>query len=301
MTHRMAARVAELTAARVPFVHATVVRAQEPTSARPGDDAVILGDGTIEGFVGGHCAEGSVRSASLTALVDGQTLLLRVLPEGVEPFPESPSARVVVNPCLSGGALEIFLEPLLPAPLLLAIGSTPITDALLAMAGPLGFVGEKAQPGQRPDGATAVVVASHGSGEPESIRSALDAGVPFIGLVASRVRGAAVLDEMDLTAMERARVRTPVGLDIGARTAEEIALSIMAEVVRAVRVDGVTATAAEPVAQPVQVVDPICGMTVVVDSDTPHVLDADGDHWFCGTGCRERYLADHPAHAGIGQ
>ena len=301
MTHRMAARVAELTAARVPFVHATVVRAQEPTSARPGDDAVILGDGTIEGFVGGHCAEGSVRSAALTALADGQTLLLRVLPEGEEPFPDSPSARVVVNPCLSGGALEIFLEPLLPAPLLLALGNTPITDALLAMAGPLGFVAGQLQPGQRPDGATAVLVASHGSDEAESIRSALDAGVPFIGLVASRIRGAAVLDEMGLTDTERARVRTPVGLDIGARTAEEIALSIMAEVVRAVRVDGVTATTAVPVAPPVQVIDPICGMTVVVDPDTPHVLDADGDHWFCGTGCRDRYLADHPAHAEIGQ
>jgi len=299
VTHRMAARVAELTASRVPFVHATVVRAQQPTSARPGDDAVILGDGTIEGFVGGHCAEGSVRSAALTALADGQTVLLRVLPEGEEPFPDSPSARVVVNPCLSGGALEIFLEPLLPAPLLVAIGNTPITNALLAMAGPLGFVGEQVPPGQGVDGATAVVVASHGSGEPESIRSALDAGVPFIGLVASRVRGAAVLDEMTLSDTERARVRTPVGLDIGARTAEEIALSIMAEVVRAVRVDRVTATAAVPVAQPVQVIDPICGMTVVVDADTPHVLDADGDHWFCGTGCRDRYLADHveqPAH-----
>jgi xanthine dehydrogenase accessory factor len=300
MTHRMAARVAELTAARVPFVHATVVRAQEPTSARPGDDAVILGDGTIEGFVGGHCAEGSVRSAALNALADGQTLLLRVLPEGEEPFPDSPSARVVVNPCLSGGALEIFLEPLLPAPLLVAIGNTPITNALLAMAGPLGFVGQQVKPGQGADGATAVVVASHGSGEPESIRAALDAGVPFIGLVASQVRGAAVLEEMRLSDTERARVRTPVGLDIGARTAEEIALSIMAEVVRAVRVDHVTATAAAPVAQPVQVIDPICGMTVVVDTDTPHVRDANGDHWFCGPGCRERYLADHasqPAQA----
>lgn len=301
MTHRMAARVAELTSARVPFVHATVVRAQEPTSARPGDDAVILGDGTIEGFVGGHCAEGSVRSAALGALADGKTLLLRVLPEGEEPFPESPSARVVVNPCLSGGALEIFLEPLLPAPLVLFVGNTPITNALLAMAGPLGFVGEQVQPGQPPEGATAVVVASHGSGEPESIRSALDAGVPFIGLVASRVRGAAVLGEMGLTDAERARVRTPVGLDIGARTAEEIALSIMAEVVRAVRVDGITGTASVPVEQPVQVIDPICGMTVVVDPDTPHVHDADGDHWFCSTGCRARYLADHAVHATIGQ
>ena len=261
---------------------------------------MILGDGTIEGFVGGHCAEGSVRSAALAALADGQTLLLRVLPEGEEQFPDSPNARVVVNPCLSGGALEIFLEPLLPAPLLVAIGNTPITNALLAMAGPLGFVGEQVPPVQPLDGATAVVVASHGSSEPESIRSALDAGVPFIGLVASRIRGAAVLDEMGLTDAERARVRTPVGLDIGARTAEEIALSIMAEVVRAVRVDGVMATTAVPVAQPVQVIDPICGMTVVVDRDTPHVLDADGDHWFCGTGCRDRYLADHPAHVEIG-
>jgi xanthine dehydrogenase accessory factor len=147
------------------------------------------------------------------------------------------------------------------------------------------------------DGATAVVVSSHGSGEPEAIRAALDAGVPFIGLVASRVRGAAVLDEMGLTDTERARVRTPVGLDIGARTAEEIALSIMAEVVRAVRVDGVKPPAATqaPVAQPMQVIDPICGMTVVVDTDTPHVLDADGDHWFCGPGCRDRYLAEQAA------
>jgi xanthine dehydrogenase accessory factor len=300
VTHRMAARVAELTSERVPFVHATVVRAQEPTSARPGDDAVILGDGTIEGFVGGHCAEGSVRSAALAALVDGKTLLLRVLPEGEQQFPDSPNARVVVNPCLSGGALEIFLEPLLPAPLLVAIGNTPITNALLAMAGPLGFVAEQVPPRQPMDGATAVVVASHGSAEPESIRSALDAGVPFIGLVASRIRGAAVLDEMGLTDPERARVRTPVGLDIGARTAEEIALSIMAELVRAVRVDGVMATSAVPVAQPVQAIDPICGMTVVVDQNTPHVLDADGDHWFCGNGCRDRYLADHPALAKIG-
>jgi len=205
----------------------------------------------------------------------------------------------LVNPCLSGGALEIFLEPLLPAPLLVAIGNTPITNALLAMAGPLGFVGEQASPGQGVGGATAVIVASHGTGEPESIRSSLDAGVPFIGLVASGVRGGAVLDEMNLTDEERARVRTPVGLDIGARTAEEIALSIMAEVVRAVRVDGVKPPAATetPVAQPVQVIDPICGMTVVVGADTPHVRDADGDHWFCGPGCRDRYLADHAAQA----
>lgn len=298
MAHRMAARVAELTSARVPFVHATVVRAQEPTSARPGDDAVILGDGTIEGFVGGHCAAGSVRSAALNALADGQPLLLRVLPGGDGPFPDRPNARVVVNPCLSGGALEIFLEPLLPAPLLVAVGNTPITTSLLAMAGPLGFVGEQMLAGQTIEGAVAVVVASHGAGEPEAIRSALEGGVPYIGLVASLVRGAAVLDEMGLTDAERARVRTPAGLEIGARTSEEIALSIMAEIVRAVRVEGAMAPTAVPFVPPVQAVDPICGMTVVVDLDTPHLVDADGDHWFCGTGCRDHYLAEHREHAG---
>lgn len=290
MTHRMAARVAELTSARVPFVHATVVRAQQPTSARAGDDAVVLGDGTIEGFVGGHCAQGSVRVAALEALQDGAAVLLRVLPSDEQPFPESPSARVVVNPCLSGGALEIFLEPLLPAPLVVVVGDTPITSSLLAMAGPLGFVGRAASVGEQLSGATAVVVASHGSGEHESVRAALDAGVPFVGLVASRVRGTAVLDEMGLTDEERARVRTPVGIDIGARTAEEIAVSILAALVRAVRVEGVVATQVAPAA-PLQEVDPVCGMTVVVGSGAAHLVDAEGDHWFCAPGCRDSYAA----------
>ncbi|GAA4355907.1 XdhC family protein [Angustibacter luteus] len=290
----MSARVAELTSARVPFVHATVVRAQEPTSARPGDDAVVHADGTIEGFVGGHCAQGSVRTAALQALADGDPVLLRVLPDDAEHFPDSPSARVVVNPCLSGGALEIFLEPQLPAPLVCVVGDTPITTALLALTAQLGFVGRTAPTGASTTstpGATAVVVASHGSGEVEAIRSALDGGVPFIGLVASRRRGAAVLDEMGLSDAERARVRTPVGLDIGARTAEEIALSILADVVRAVRVDGVGA--ADPIPAPVAdvAIDPVCGMTVVVGADAIHLHDGDGDHYFCATGCRDRYSA----------
>lgn len=295
MRHRMSARVAELTSARVPFVHATVVRSQEPSSARPGDDAVILGDGRIEGFVGGQCAEESVRAAALDSLAAGESLLLRVLPDGGEHFPESPSARVVVNPCLSGGALEIFLEPSLPAPLVAIIGSTPITDALVVMAGPLGFVGRHHEPGGVPAGASAVVVATHGHGEAESIRAALDAGVGFVGLVASPKRGKEVLASIELTDAERDRIRTPVGLDIGARTAEEIALSILAELVRAVRVEGLKAAAAEPTEVPVQVVDPVCGMTVVVGQHTPHLRDVDGDHWFCASGCRDTYAAAHPA------
>ena len=287
MTSATAARMSELAARRVPFVHATVVRAQEPTSARAGDDAIVLSDGSIEGFVGGQCAEGSVRTAALGTLTDGKALLLRVLPEGQSPFPDSPGARVVVNPCLSGGALEIFLEPRLPAPLVHVVGETPVSQAVAALAAALGHEVSRTGP---PSHATAVVVSSLGRAEEDAIRAALDAGVGYIGLVASPRRGAEVLATMGLTEDERARVKSPAGLWIGARTAEEIALSIMAEVVSAIRLDGLAVDTPQPPA-PAQALDPVCGMTVVVGPQTPHAILDGVEHWFCGTGCRDRFAA----------
>jgi xanthine dehydrogenase accessory factor len=272
----------------------TVVRAEKPTSVQPGDDAIVLADGSIEGFVGGLCAEGSVRSAALDALEAGETLLLRVLPESDTVFPDSPGARVVTNPCLSGGALEMFLEPLLPAPLLGVVGDTPIAHAVRVMAGSLGF---DVDDGTGAPGAIAVIVSSLGRGEHEPIRAALDAGVRFIGLVASKRRGQAVLTELRLSDEERSRIRTPVGLWIGARTAEEIALSIMAELVKAIRTEGLSAptavwpASAPPEAKPLtQAVDPVCGMTVMVGPNTPHLRLDDVDHWFCCVGCRETFV-----------
>jgi xanthine dehydrogenase accessory factor len=285
----MNARATELLAERVPFVYATVVRAQSPTSARAGDVAIILADGTIEGFVGGQCAEETVRVAALDVLGEGEALLLRVLPHGEAGFPELPGAKMVVNPCLSGGALEIFLEPHLPPPLLYIVGETPISDAVAAQAESLGFAfaAVRTLESQQPEGAVAVIIASHGSGEPESIRAALDADVRFIGLVASRRRGEAVLDAMDLTKRERDRVHTPVGLDIGARTAAEVALSIMAGVVRAMRTEGLVAPPTQAPPPPHQAVDPVCGMTIVVGPDTPHRTVDGMEHWYCSTECRD--------------
>lgn len=285
--------MADLRSQRVPFVRATVVRAQAPTSTYPGDHAVVLADGTIEGFVGGQCAEESVRSAALQALADGQALLLRILPDSTTAFPEAPGARVVANPCLSGGGLEIFLEPQLPVPLVCVIGDTPIAHAVATLAQSVGFAADMGATVQHchPEQAVALIVASHGHDEPTSIRTALDSGVPFIGLVASRQRGRAVLDTMGLDDIERARVRTPVGIDIGARNAEEVALSIMAEVVQAVRSGHLAAPVSHQATPPEQSVDPVCGMTVVVRPDTPHRVVAGKDLWFCCTGCRDQYAA----------
>ncbi|MCW2844838.1 MAG: Carbon monoxide dehydrogenase protein [Nocardioides sp.] len=284
----MSARVDELTRSGVPFVQATVVRAQEPSSARPGDRAIILADGSMEGFVGGHCAAGSVRTAALSALGSGESVLLRVLPDAAASFPESPGASIVVNPCLSGGAIEIYLEPLLPAPVLHVVGTSPTASALANLAPALGFVVSRAD-GVEARTATAVVVTSHGGDEIGPVRAALDAGVEFVGVVCSHTRGDALMEALDLGASEAARVHVHVGLDIGARTAPEVALSIMAAIVRSIRVDGLVASES-PVSPRAQAVDPVCGMTVTIGPDTAHATVAGVQHWFCNPGCRTRFL-----------
>jgi xanthine dehydrogenase accessory factor len=228
----LASRVAALEDERVAFVQATVVRAGRPASVRAGATALVLGDGTIEGFVGGHCAEPSVRLHALRALETGEALLLRIEPgDGAGAAVEG--AVTEHNPCLSGGALEIFLEPHLPPARLHVVGETPIARALVQLGAALGY-----DVAARADGAiepthddAAVIVASHGRDEDRALAAALDAGVPYVGLVASRKRGAAVVADLDSSDDDRARVRTPAGLDIGARTPEEIALSILAEIV----------------------------------------------------------------------
>ncbi|MGY1619600.1 XdhC family protein [Geodermatophilus sp. SYSU D00691] len=279
-----------LARARVPFVQATVVRASRPTSAHAGDTALVRADGVIDGFVGGQCAEASVREYGLKVLSGGEPLLLRIVPDGVGTAADEEGAVTVANPCLSGGSVEIFLEPRVPPPLVVVVGGSPIAEALAELGRPLGFAVERGDDVAL-EGAEAVVVASHGRGEEPALAAALRLGVPYVGLVASRRRGAAVLASLDLPAELTERVRTPAGLDIGARTAAEIALSVLAEIVASRR------SAAEPAPRPVTAVDPVCGMTVAAVESSPHA-DVDGVRtWFCGEGCRRAFLADPAAHA----
>jgi xanthine dehydrogenase accessory factor len=302
-------RSAELVAAGVPHVRATVVRAEHPTSVHAGDAAVVHADGTIEGFVGGTCAESSVQVHARAALVSGEPLLLRILPGGArgsgsDPAGEDPveamttehGAVTVSNPCLSGGAVEIFLEPLAPPARLVVAGDTPIARALVDLAGPLGFDAEATTGAVEVDAdVAAVVVASHGRGEDQALTAALDAGVPYVALVASRRRGSAVLDGLDVDDEARSRVSVPAGLDIGARTAPEIALSILAELVasrRAPRADvaeGVAPDATPP--PPGTAVDPVCGMTVLITDDTISATVDGVTAWFCRAGCRDSWVA----------
>ena len=297
----IAERARQLRNDRRPFVHATVVRAQHPTSAQAGDQAILLSDGTIEGFVGGQCARDSVRKAAMGALQAGESVLLRVLPDGDVHFPDAPGACVVVNPCLSGGALEIFLAPQIPAPLVWIVGATPVAEALAQVCTVLGYEVRRDDNGF--DGATAVVIATHGGPESETVRAALDAGVGYIGLVASAVRGASVVDALELGCCERGRVHTPVGLPIGAKTPAEIAVSIAAEMISGLRTGGLTAP--EPAAGAVSIdlqpaapptdgrtaVDPVCGMTVTIANGTPQIQVDGQDYWFCCPGCRTRFAA----------
>jgi xanthine dehydrogenase accessory factor len=288
---------AELTRTREPFVQATVVRAQKPTSAHAGDTALVRSDGSIDGFVGGTCAEASVREYGLMTLSTNEPLLLRIVPGEAAPRSSEEGAVTVANPCLSGGSVEIFLEPKVPAPRLLVVGDSPIAEALAELGRPLGYAVELAS-GQDavPQGDdAAVVVASHGRGEEPALTAALRLGVPYVGLVASRIRGAAVLAALDVPDEQRARVHSPAGLDIGGRTAGEIALSVLAEIVQERRT-AERALAAAP-AEPARAVDPVCGMTVAPVSTSPHATVDGVTTWFCCEGCRAAFLADPARYA----
>ncbi|HEX5947726.1 MAG TPA: XdhC family protein [Acidimicrobiales bacterium] len=343
MNPEIESRAAALRQERVPFVHARVVRAERPTSAKPGDQAVVLPDGSIEGFVGGACAESTVRAQSLSLLDSGEPLLLRISPaapaEGVpgaaSDAEDPPGTLSVVNHCLSGGTLEIFLEPVVPAPVVAVHGESPIAAALVSLADGVGFHGARgavAPPMDGPDGPAAVVVASHGRDEEHIIEAAVRAGVPYVGLVASRKRGDAVLASLDLDEGQRASVHTPAGLDIGARTPREVALSILAEIIASrPRVSGAPAPAralagpasegsgssgsaessddveapASAASGPVTVtlgrrpdveIDLVCGMSVVADEESLHLDHAGHRYWFCGSGCLRAFAADPGAY-----
>ena len=288
----------------VPFVLATVVRAERPTSARPGAKAIVTADGELRGFVGGTCVKPAVRREALRALADGVPRLLRISPESP---PEGAEAEEGVleehMACVSGGALDIHLEPCLPARRLLLAGSSPIVEALGALGAALGMdvrdAATEKELGSACEGAF-LVVAGHGEGEWEALEAGLRGGrASYVALVASPRRAAAVRERlagMGVSPEEVARLRSPAGLDIGAESPGEIALSILAQIVGEHRRRKQPAAAPIGIAVALQTepsdlaVDPVCGMSV--SRNSPHRVEAGGETWwFCCPGCAETFAA----------
>ena len=308
-------RAQELAGRGVAFVTATVVRAQRPTSAHAGNVALVLGDGTIEGFVGGACAEHSVRAYSLQTIETGEAVLLRILPfEGEGPGDSAGTGREVAkeegavtvqNPCLSGGSIEVFLEPVLPAPRVLVVGDTPIATAVRQLGAQLGLDIVAVADGvpEPAAGDLALVVASHGRDELHVLRRGLETGVPYVGLVASRARGDGVIGELrgdGVSDRLLGLIDVPAGIDIGARTPAEVAVSILAKVVATRRQEraGGPEDAAAPVAAststaPAIAIDPICGMTVAAVPGTASLEHGGETVYFCCEGCKAKFEAQH--------
>jgi xanthine dehydrogenase accessory factor len=330
MSARTFARAAELEADGRSFVVATVVAGRRPTSARPGASGIIHPDGTIEGWVGGSCAQPVVVREALRALADGQPRLLRLSRDGPGEGRRADGVIELVMTCHSGGTLEIYVEPHLPAPVLWVVGTTPIAGALATLGAAAGWTVTVIDPiadadafptarvhasadirGLDPGASPYVVVASQGIWDEEAVGLALTRDASYVGLVASPTRAAVVRDwlrEETTIGDERiAALRAPAGLDLGAETAEEIALSILAELVQVrrgraefVASPGPATVAAgmpeqislEPVVDDIVLVDPVCGMTVE-RAHARHLAEHDGVVYaFCSIGCRTRFIRE---------
>jgi xanthine dehydrogenase accessory factor len=259
-----AGRLAE---AGEPFVLATVVGVERPSSARVGDRALVTADGELRGWVGGACTEPEVVRLALASLADGETRRERI-----------------ESRCASEGAVEMLIEPQLPVFLLAVVGDAPAARTLRELAAVLRWrttleIGD----------ADAVVIASMGRDDEEALERALASGAGYVGLVSSARRAAAVtaaLRERGVGEEALARIRSPAGLDLGPSSQEEIAVAILAELVAWRHLHGQS-----PGELVEEAVDPICGMTVAVAA-ARETVERDGvTYYFCGPHCRRKFEA----------
>jgi xanthine dehydrogenase accessory factor len=238
----VAAEVTELIAAMTrraqPYAVATVVRTVSATAAKAGAKAVILADGTVgAGWIGGGCARAAVLRAARAAMADGQPRLISVQPEeqlhahAVQAGETRDGIEYARNACASRGTMDVFVEPVLPPPRLRIFGASPVALALARLGPEFGFA--VASEGAA-EAADFIVVSTQGRGDAEALKAALAADAPYTAFVGSRRKVAALkaaLVAEGCSAAQLDRLRGPAGLDIGAITPEEIALSILAEIV----------------------------------------------------------------------
>lgn len=318
-------KIQEFRSAGQPFAIATVIWVERPTSAKPGAKAIITEAGELFGWVGGSCVEPTVRREARKALEDGQSRLVRVCPpEKRGTLPQEGVSEVTMT-CVSGGTLEIFIEPYLAQPQLVVIGHQAIAQALTSLGKDLGYavtvLGVDVNPERFPQADrlipsldyaqlqlksnACVVVASHNNYDEEALAAALQMDIAYIALVASKTRAQAVLDYLRASGVPEERlqkVKHPAGLDIGATTPEEIALSVLAEIVQwrrrgsandATEISMVHETRSDAALHPeMEATDPVCGMTVEI-ATAQFKTDYHGQtYYFCARGCQRSFEAE---------
>jgi xanthine dehydrogenase accessory factor len=300
------AEIGELTRRGQPFALATVVWRQSPSSSQPGSRAIITAEGEVHGWIGGACAEPVVIREAQRVMADGaaKLLLLGTPDQFGEAVPEG--MTVIPIACQSEGALEIYIEPILPVPHLVIVGSSPMAHTLASLAGALGWrtdlVSDHNFSAAIADERSMIVVATQGRGDEDVLERAVTARPAYLGLVGSRRRGSTVLGylaDRGVPREELDRVRVPAGLDLGKTTHTEIAVAILAELVQ-LRASGelrepsaMPAARAEPAAQ---AVDPVCGMTVTANASGRPVRHDGADYYFCSAGCHQAFEKDPGAY-----
>lgn len=301
---------ADLARREEPFVLAVVVHRQPASSAQAGDMALVTAAGEFHGWLGGACTQPTVVREARRALADGQPRLLSLSPEAAPPRGQRPGTSWFPMTCHSGGSVEIYLDPVLPSPRIAIFGASPAAAALAKLGRGMGWTVLTAGPAidsaaglAAPELAAAAargpcyaVVATMGDGDEEAIRAALALRPAYLGVVASGKRFAQVRRTLEAGGVPAAAldsIRSPAGLAIGAQTPEEIAVSILAEIVerRRAAASGDADAGAENAAEAGSAVDPVCGMTVEI-AGARHTAEHAGRRWyFCCGGCRERFLA----------
>ena len=307
---------ADLAAREERFALVTVVRREPPSSAQVGDVALITERGEYHGWAGGGCTRSSVLREAMRAIADGQPRLLSLSPE-----PEGgqrPGVVFLPMTCDSGGTVEIYVEPVLPAARLLLFGSSPAVRVLARIGHAMGYrvdvvdpdaeetdfpdakVLRSIAPDAVPRGAH-VLVATMGDRDVEAIEAVLERSPAYVGVIASSKRFAQLRDALLARGVPRDAldaIAAPAGLDIGARTPEEIALSIMAQIVERRRRSAVRAPKIAEV--PREAIDPVCGMSVTV-AGARHTAEVGGArYYFCCAGCRTKFLAEPARYASGG-
>jgi xanthine dehydrogenase accessory factor len=308
------AQAAEMARRGEPFALATVVWRQGPSSSQQGSRAIITAAGELRGWIGGACAEPSVIREAQRVIATGEAkLLLLGSPEQFGSTGriggEVPDGMLAVPiACSSEGALEVYIEPVVPVPHLVVVGRSPMASTLANLARTLGWRADLMDVAEfssaDADDRSMIVVASQGRGDEGLLERAIAARPAYVGLVASRKRGAAVLGylaDRGVPQDQLERVRVPAGLDLGNTTHQEIAVAILAELVQ-LRASGALTdvgfngaqggTAAPERRQAVEATDPVCGMTVAVAADSIQAEHGGVTYYFCGVGCREAFERD---------